>query len=90
MEFLGGYVKPYRCYVANRSFARMRKKVLALNNVCDACKLQASVNSFLGVLSHYATYKKRIGLFSVVPHLCEYGIFDSGFRKFVLGKTAKK
>lgn len=86
VDFLGGYAKPYRCYVANRSFVRLRKKVLALNGVCDVCKLQASINSFLGVLSHYATYKQRVGLFSVIPHLCEYGHFDSGFRKFVIRK----
>ena len=86
VDFLGGYAKPYRCYVANRSFVRLRKKVLALNGVCDVCKLQASINSFLGVLSHYATYKQRVGLFSVIPHLCECGHFDSGFRKFVIRK----
>ncbi len=86
VEFLGGYNKPYRCYIANKSLARLRYKVFALNAVCYARKLQASVNSFLGVLSHYSTYVIKKELFSAVPVLQNYGRLNAGFTKFVLEK----
>ena len=86
VEFLGGYNKPFRCYVANKCLARLRRKVLALDASCGVRRLQASVNSFLGVLSHYATFGIRKKLFPSVPHIKEYGRFDSGFCKFVVQK----
>ena len=82
IEFLGGYYKPYRCYIANNSLMRLRRKVNELDADVGARKLQASVNSFLGVLSHYSTYSIRKELFSGITFLQDYGFFTPGFKKF--------
>ena len=82
VEFLGGYNKPYRCYMANKSLARLRYKVLALNAVCDARKLQASINSFLGVLSHYKSFGLRKLMFGNFGNLNSIGRFNSDWLVF--------
>lgn len=84
VEFLGSYSKPYRCYIANRSFMRMKKKIVALNSCTNAHLLMASFNSFLGVLSHYATYRMRKRLFSCLDCAKKNGAFDKCFMKFKL------
>ena len=85
VEFLGGFCKPYRCYISNKSLCRMKRKVKMINDtVVDATKLRASVNSFLGVLSHYSAYRIKRNLFSDVSNFCKYGYFKGNFRKYVL------
>ena len=43
-------------YVSNVCLERMLRKIPLLEELTDAEKIRASVNSFLGVLSHYCTY----------------------------------
>lgn len=83
VEFLGGFCKPYRCYVANRSVKRMRRKVFALDASDGVDKLRASINSFLGVLSHYSTFCLRRSMFGAAQQLNGYGHFNSSYRKFI-------
>lgn len=82
IEFLGGFNKPFRCYVANAAFRRLQRKVLALGTTEGLERLQASINSFLGVLSHYASFKIRKRLFLNNSLFCSYGRFNSRLLKF--------
>lgn len=62
VEFLGAFVKPYRTYISNQSLRRMVNNVNALNYK-DREKACCSINSFLGVLSHYSSYNIRCNMF---------------------------
>lgn len=88
VEFLGGYAKPHRSYIANRSLCRMKRKISLLPVDGEAHYLRASVNSFLGVLSHYASYRLRKSLFGALSFLLEFGRFNDSFSKFVYSKVA--
>lgn len=87
VEFLGGYAKPHRSYIANRSLSRMKRKVSLLPVDGDIKRLRASVNSFLGVLSHYASFGLRKCMFGALPFLLKFGRFNDGFSKFVYSKV---
>ena len=63
VEFLGAFIKPYRDYVSNKTYKRIKQQVaaLAMHNLQHA---NASINSYLGVLSHSASYNIRRQLIS--------------------------
>ena len=61
-EFLGAFVKPYRTYASNACLHRMERNIRFMN-VEDGDSVYRSVNSFLGVLSHYKTYRIRRSMF---------------------------
>ncbi len=73
VEFLGAFVKPWRIYVSNKTLARIRKNLRALD-LRDVDHVSNSVNSYLGVLSHNATYNLRCNLFldSDISRMLEY------------------
>ncbi len=58
VEFLGAFIKPYRNYISNKTLARMKSKIKELN-LNHAEHTIASINSYLGVLSHSASYNIR-------------------------------
>ena len=61
-EFLGAFIKPYRTYISNESLNRMLTSVRSLN-MKDKWDVWHSVNSFLGVLSHYSSFNIRARVF---------------------------
>ena len=79
VEFLGAFVKPYRTYISNKTVVRMKQTIWNLNTK-DKTHTSFSVNSYLGVLSHSASYnlRKRIFLNSKVARAVE---FDDAFLK---------
>ena len=62
VEFLGAFVKPYRDYISNKTLSRIRKNLQELD-LQDIRHAHSSVNSYLGVLSHHASYNIRHALF---------------------------
>lgn len=62
VDFLGAFVKPYRTYASRNCLRRMSRNMARLN-MSDTGQVYRSVNSFLGVLSHYRTYNIRRRLF---------------------------
>ena len=62
VEFLGAFIKPYRDYVSNKTLARIEQNVKMLN-LQDAKHAEASINSYLGVLSHSASFNIQCHLF---------------------------
>lgn len=71
IKFLGGVIKHNRIYVNNQTVARCFGKIHYYNETCkrssrrkarNAEKLTAILNSYLGLMRHFATYniRKRI------------------------------
>lgn len=94
VEFLGAYLKPWRMYVSNCCLKRMTRKIKALNKsveVYDASRheetflrLRSSLNSFLGVLSHYKSKTLRTRLmYSMSCFFC-YGKFDENVLRYYI------
>ena len=62
VEFLGAYIKPYRDYVSHKTLARIEQNIKTLD-LKDAKHAEASINSYLGVLSHSASFNIQRQLF---------------------------
>lgn len=79
VEFLGTFVKPYREYVSNRTLERMQKKLQQVDLRNREAALR-SVNSYLGIMSHTASYNLRRSMFGEgeFAELIEY---DADMRK---------
>lgn len=79
VEFLGTFVKPYREYVSNRTLERMQKKLQQVDLRNREAALR-SVNSYLGIMSHTASYNLRRLMFGDgdFAELIEY---DADMRK---------
>lgn len=84
VEFLGAYVKPYRTYLANKTFRRIKLRMDALEKSdCKPKELQPVVNSLLGVMSHYATYRLRTEMLCRHRQLFSKGCYDANALKFI-------
>lgn len=73
--FLGAYIKPGRKYVDNSCIQRMKKKITILETVENPALLLSSVNSFLGVLSHYRTKRIQQRLFYSINNVWKFGFY---------------
>ena len=62
VEFLGAYVKRYRNYVSNKTLGRMCDKLSEKHNIANI-DMYNTINSYLGMLSHYSTYKLKNNIF---------------------------
>lgn len=75
VEFLGVFVKPYREYISNRTLERVQKKLgeVDLRNRDAALR---TVNSYLGIMSHTASYNLRQSMFGEgeFAELIEYDV----------------
>lgn len=85
VEFLGAYLKPFRRYVSNRTLGRMLKKVERLEYVDDSVARWRSLNSFLGITSHYRAYNVRLKtILPRVPSAFREGYYSRSLLKYVL------
>ena len=85
VEFLGAYLKPFRRYVSNRTLSRMLKKVERLEHVSDPVACWRSLNSFLGITSHYRAYNLRLNeVLPRVPSAFVHGYYSNSVLKYVL------
>lgn len=91
VEFLGAYIKPFRRYVGNSCLKRMERKMASWTSH-PPDHLEQSVNSYLGITSHYRAYNIRLRWMS--DFFCLYmqgGYFCRGLLKYRLSKsTAQK
>jgi len=62
VEFLGAFVKPYRDYVSNKTLNRIASKMQEID-LHDGKRVSSTVNSYLGILSHTASFNLRQELF---------------------------
>ncbi len=82
VEFLGAYIKPFRTYISSSSLKRIKRK---LNNIeiKDKKHLQSSINSFLGVFSHYDSYCLRRVMFGNAEKLNRIGRYNGEWLKYL-------
>jgi len=69
VSFLGTVIKPYRIYIKNQTKGNFYKKIQYWNKLLadkqgkldkeDCNQFLSSINSYLGILKHYITYKLR-------------------------------
>lgn len=85
VEFLGGYVKPFRTYMSHAALRRLRHNIdkLPTNN---RGQLFRSINAMLGVMDHFDSFKLRKLLFDVEP-FTKHGYFDRDMTTFTLHKV---
>ncbi|MFA5748370.1 MAG: reverse transcriptase domain-containing protein [Candidatus Absconditabacterales bacterium] len=68
VQFLGAYIKPYRIYIRKRTIGNFWKKIHNINYILKSRdnsgiistsknNFQSIINSYLGILNHYKTYK---------------------------------
>lgn len=75
VAFLGTYIKPYRRYMRSDTLQRIRQQIDAMKGIpyrklrraSTRERLLASANSFLGVMSHTASFNIALRLFSHYP-----------------------
>ena len=84
VAFLGAYLKPHRRYVCNGSLRRMKGKVSCLHQATAPDLLRSTINSYLGLLSHYSSYHIRREMFYNLDFVYRYGFYLRGMRKYVL------
>jgi len=95
INFLGAYIKPNRIYINNRTkrkfFSAVREtdRLLGNEGVNKAllCTVRASLNSYLGIVRHYNTYRlRRKILFSGRHRFFRYGFLSNKMRKYQVTK----
>ena len=84
VEFLGAFIKPYRTYICNRSLSRIRHEAADVRHMGRGQAFR-TVNSLLGVMSHYSSYNLRREIF-MQDHILRYGTFDRYMTTFTLSK----
>lgn len=86
--FLGAYLKPRRKYIHNGCLRRMKNKLILLEAEDDPVFLQSSINSYLGMLSHYRTRRIQQRLFFPINNAWRSGFYlrTKDKWKYVLAK----
>lgn len=83
VSFVGAFLRPGRSYVDNRSLRNMRKKLGELEaNLPDAVHLSYALNSYLGVLGHYNSYRIARKVMIAEHNFSRYGTFTLDMKKF--------
>ena len=87
VEFLGAYLKPFRRYVSSKTLSRMLNKVERLEYSPNPVARWRSLNSFLGITSHYNAYNIRMNeILPRVPSAFDDGYYARSALKYVLKK----
>lgn len=79
MEFLGAYVRQYRTYVSRESLCRTIEAISRME-ITDLWEAWRSINSFLGMMSHYTSYFVRCRIF-LDKRMLSIATFDSDVKK---------
>ncbi len=83
VTFLGAHLLPFRTYISSRTLRRIRNKVMHLSPSAPL-KIESKVNSFLGALSHFKTFRLRRVLFGYSSRLHTIGRFSPDWRRYRL------
>lgn len=73
VEFLGAFIKPYRTYLSNHALERIKKKIRDFD-FSKPWRVLRSVNSYLGIFRHTASYSITRGIF-LTKELLRIGVF---------------
>ena len=92
--FVGAMIRPGRTYISNRTRGKMYNKLRFYNKMADEGKaLQfldkfvASMNSYLGMMVHYRTFKIRRKVYeNTSPIWWQYIYMANDYKKYVIKK----
>ena len=94
VKFLGAVIKPHRIYIDSRTKGNFQGAIERHNRVAEDHRptraervaLRGSVNSYLGLLAHYDTYRlrRRLMLHCLSPRWRKAVRVDEAVRKVVL------
>lgn len=92
--FVGAMIKPGRAYISNRTRGKMYNRLQFYNKMAEEGKaLQyldkfvASMNSYLGMMIHYRTFKIRRKVYeNTSPVWWQYVYMANDYKKFVIKK----
>ncbi len=100
VKYLGAVIKPYRIYIANRTKGNFYQAIEKQNFIVhdhepnneDKKNFLSSINSYLGILKHYKTYKlrKRMIYKNLSGVWWNYGYLKGGLGKFVFRIKSKQ
>lgn len=84
VEFLGAYLKPFRRYVSNRCLQRMNARINHLFTK-EPLDVSNSINSYMGIVSHYSTYNIRFAWMSgPLDFTYQYGYYRASLLRYRL------
>lgn len=96
LKFIGAVIKPHRIYIANQTKGNYYNTIQIQNKIVrhhqpnkdEQIAFVCSMNSYLGILKHYKTYKHRkVILFQQLSGWWwNYVYLTGGIKKFVLKK----
>ena len=84
VEFLGAYIRPWRIYTANGTLRRIEKNMPSVD-YRRRNSTARTVNSYLGIMQHTASYNQRRRLF-MRKELLRIGSFNDDMTKFIPSK----
>jgi len=97
--FLGALIKPYRIYIGNRTKGNFYTAIDRHNEIArghkptkeERSKFLSSMNSYLGIMKHYKTYKliKRMLFKNLSAWWWNYVFLKGGIAKFILKQEYK-
>ena len=79
VEFLGAFIRPYRTYISRHALQRIEKKLRAMDFI-RPWRVVRSVNSYLGIFQHTASWQIRRRLF-MKTSIMRYCIFNRDLTK---------
>lgn len=82
VEFLGAYIKPNRIYISNQCLRRIKSQLYDPKYLENSKNLIASINSYLGLFTHYKSNNIKKSLFLSLSYLQTIGEFNDDFTKF--------
>lgn len=88
VEFLGAYIKPNRIYISNQCLRRIKSQLYDPKYLENNKNLIASINSYLGLFTHYKSNNIKKLLFLNLPYLQKIGEFNDNFTKFEESKLS--
>ncbi len=85
VPFLGVIVKPHRTYMNRRAIANFKKAMAKGERYYERHpqELTSTLNSYLGLMYHYKTYKLRKGIVDKHDWIYKYGWRDASCKKFI-------
>ena len=98
VAFLGAIVKPYRVYVNRRIAVNFKNSCLQceqrltrgqedIPNMAVLHDLRITLNSHLGLLRHFSTYKLKSKTLQKIHKVYEYGCFGTHYNVYLLNKA---
>lgn len=90
VEFLGAFIKPHRTYISNACIRRIKNQLFRLNKGLSTVNPINSINSFLGIFSHYKSFNIRKELFERLDIINEIGVYNDEYTKFFPKEEIKK